>query len=384
MKPLKRPPEARTEARGRLVAAVLAGAWRRMPPPLEQTPEELAEATPLLLESGAGALGWWRVRSSALQSTLEASHLQDAYRLYTLRSVLHRRSIADAATLLRGAGIEPMLVKGWAVARLYPEEGLRPYGDIDLCVRPDQYAAAGAVLNGARGRPYVVDLHQGFARLDGLSWEELYERSQVLKLGDAEVRVLGPEDHLRLLCVHLLRHGAWRPLWLCDIGAAVEHRHADFDWDHCLGRNRTRADWVACAIGLAHTLLGARVDDTPVAGRAGHLPGWLVPHVLKNWAAPFPSLYSPNSFERPLITYLRRPAGIMRAIRQRWADPLEATIKVGGPLNDLPRLPFQVANLVWQAICFLKKVPRLLEERRSLLLRLSSLGLKTSKQASDP
>jgi hypothetical protein len=232
----------------------------------------------------------------------------------------------------------------------------------------------------------VVDLHRRFARLDSLSWEDLYERSQVLKLGDAEVRVLAPEDHLRLLCVHLLRHGAWRPLWLCDIGAAVEHRPADFDWDRCLGKNRTRAHWVACAIGLAHTLPGARVDDTPVAERAKHLPGWLVPHVLKNWAAPFPSLYSPNSFERPLITYLylRRPAGIMRAIRQRWPDPLGVTIKVGGPLNDLPRLPFQVAILFWQAVCFLAKIPRLLEERRSVLLRLSSLGLKTSKQAIDP
>jgi hypothetical protein len=384
VKPLNSLAEARIKGHGRLVATVLAGAWRRTPSPLEGTPDELAIATPLLLESGAGALGWWRVRDSALQSTHEASQLQDAYRLYTLKSVLHRRHVADATTLLREAGIEPVLVKGWAVARLYPEEGLRPYGDIDLCVRPDQYAAAGAVLNGERGRRYVVDLHQGFARLDDLSWEELYERSRVLKLGDAEVRVLAPEDHLRLLCVHMLRHGAWRPLWLCDIGAALEHRPAGFDWDRCLGRSRTRADWVASAVGLAHSLLGARVEDTPIAARARRLPSWLVANVLKNWAAPFPSLYAPNSFERPLITYLRRPAGIMRAVRQRWADPLEATIKVGGPVNGLPRFPFQAANLVWQALSFITKAPRLLEERKAVLLRLSSARLRTSKQAIDP
>jgi len=29
-------------------------------------------------------------------------------------------------------GVEPILGKGWAIARLYPERGMRPYGDIDL------------------------------------------------------------------------------------------------------------------------------------------------------------------------------------------------------------------------------------------------------------
>jgi len=279
-----------------------------------------------------------------LRTTQAALDLQDAYRLHALEAVLHEREIIEAFTLLRSARVEPILVKGWAAARLYPEPGLRPYGDIDLCCRPDQYSAAAAALKRVENPAYLVHLHKGFARLDELSWDELYARSQVVKLVVVDVRIMTPEDHLRLLCVHMLRHGAWRPLWLCDIAAAVETRPADFDWDRCLGRNRRVADWVACAIGLAHWLLKVPVDDTPIAARAKRLPRWLVPHVLKCWSAPFPDLHPPQSYKGPLILYIRRRTRLLHALRNRWPNPIEATITVRGPLNDWPRLPFQIGH----------------------------------------
>ena len=43
-----------------------------------------------------------------------------------------------------------------------------------------------------------------------------------------DVRVLSPEDDLRFLCLHLLRHGAVQPLWLCDICVLLEARANDF------------------------------------------------------------------------------------------------------------------------------------------------------------
>jgi hypothetical protein len=240
-----------------------------------------------------------------------------------------------------------------------PELGLRPYGDIDLCCRPDQYSAAAALLKRARGLTFYADLHKGFARLDELSWEELYARSQVVKIGGLEVRIPGPEDHLRLLCVHLLRHGAWRPLWLCDIAVALETRPADFDWSRCMGASRRVADWVACTIGLAHQLLGARVDDTPVAARARHLPSWFVPHVLKHWSAPYPSLYPPRSYMGALATHIRhrRLKSALQALRSRWADPIAATIAMRGPLNELPRLPFQIGDYALRIARFFARRP---------------------------
>ena len=184
---------------GRLVAATLAGSWRRSPPSLEISTEELELISPLLLSSGAGALGWWRIHNSSLAvSSPAATKLEQAYRFCRLQSALHVHNIKQVFILLRDAGIEPLLMKGWGVARLYAEPGLRQYSDTDLCVRPDQYAMAKDVVRSVEAKGAQVDLHRGAGRLDGLSWDELYERSEVVRLNDVNVRVLGPEDHLAL------------------------------------------------------------------------------------------------------------------------------------------------------------------------------------------
>ena len=62
---------------------------------------------------------------------------------------------------MTATGLQPILIKGWAAARLYPETGLRPYGDIDVCVRPDQLAAAKKLLHEAAGSCGWVELHEG-------------------------------------------------------------------------------------------------------------------------------------------------------------------------------------------------------------------------------
>lgn len=343
---------------GELVARTLRGAWRREPPELQISETELDQVAPLLLASGAGALGWWRVRGSNLKSTPSALELQQAYRLHSLQSALHQAEIKHLVTLAREASAEPVLVKGWAVARLYPEMGLRPYGDVDLCFPEETYARAAAVLEGLDLAKYQVDLHLGFSKLDKLSIGELLARSETIQIGELDVRVLGAEDQLRILCTHALRHSVWRPLWLCDISAAVENRPRDFDWQRCLGPDAREADWVACAIGLAHRLLGADISATPVERRAESLPGWLVRGTLKNWSQPFPDLYPPLSYTRPFVTYFRDPTGLLRTLRMRWPDPIEATIRLHGPFNNLPRLPYQVGNAARRIAAFFDGVIR--------------------------
>ena len=248
--------------RGKLVASVLAGAWRSSPPPPSLSPAALIEVTPLLLRTGAASLGWWRVRSSELRTSDAAHELKQAYRHYTLEAGRKERQIVRAITLLRSAGVEPLLVKGWAVARLYPERGLRPYGDIDLCVRPEEYAVALAALAAPAAEPVVVDLHKGLQQLHCPSADDVYGRSQLVPLGDVEVRILGPEDHLRYMCIHMLGHGAYRALWLCDIAVVLESLPKDFDWEYLLRGDRRPADWVASSVCL---VLAAVQNYTQVA-----------------------------------------------------------------------------------------------------------------------
>ncbi|HEV7375045.1 MAG TPA: nucleotidyltransferase family protein, partial [Pyrinomonadaceae bacterium] len=114
------------KTRASLIAIMLGGAWRNPLPALKISTEELAEISPLLLGSGAGALGWWRICESDLKESATALELLQAYRFHTIHATLHHHRIKQAFSLFRAAGIEPILIKGWANARLYPETGLRP------------------------------------------------------------------------------------------------------------------------------------------------------------------------------------------------------------------------------------------------------------------
>ena len=337
---------------GSLIAKVLHGSWRQSPSTLTISQEELDIVTPLLLESGAGALGWKRVSNSELRTTPAALELEQAYRLHALQSAIHERDLEQALKLLRSAGFEPILVKGWAIARLYPEVGLRPYGDLDLCVAPEEHPAASLALRKVSDKTFNVDLHRGFKTLDDKSWDELFAHSRPLKLGNIEVRVPSPEDHLRVLCFHFLREGAWRPLWLCDIAVGLEMRPADFDWELFSGRNDRRQKWFACAITLAHQLLGAKMDGVPEAIRNARPPSWLLPSVLKAWEVRSMS----KRHRTPTSTAWRNPTQAIKLdyLRSHWPNAIEATIGVNGPFNEMPRLPFQLGNCALRMIEFFR------------------------------
>jgi len=229
---------------GRGIAGVVAGAWRAEPSPLPWS-EEFAALVPLLVRGGVGALAWQRIRRSEPAPSSRLRELQDAYRFNALQAAVHRRALRDVAVALQAAGIAALLGKGWAAACLYPEPGLRPPGDIDLYVPGGDVPAARAVLEDV---PVAIDLHAGAAELDDRPWDDLIEHSDGIAADGVEIRTFGREDHLRLLALHMLRHGAWRPLWLCDVAAAVESASDGFDWDRVRGGDRRRADAVAASL----------------------------------------------------------------------------------------------------------------------------------------
>ena len=353
--------------RGLLISRLLAGSWRESPQPANPSEDELTSVLPLLCQSGAGALAWSRIRSTALAGSVAGQRLHDVYRQFRLSALIHEREIARVLSLLRGVEIEPVLVKGWSSARRYPEPALRPYGDIDLCVRPDQLEKAAAALQCLEQIDgHYVDLHAGFTSI-GIgthgrtrsadvvaSWDELFARSRVVSIGDQTLRILGDEDQLRILCLHLLRSGALRPPWLCDIAMLVESRSANFSWEICLGRDRRHADWVACTIGLAQRLLSARIGDTSITERTEHLPRWLAPAVLRQWGrrrehylmqiAPA-ALREMNTPGRMNVGSVDTPTAFGK-LYSRWDNPVRATARLRGRFNNWPRLPYQLGELL--------------------------------------
>jgi hypothetical protein len=332
-----------------MVARILAGCWRRDPLPLEIDEDSLKQILPLLLSGGCGSLIWRSIRKTELGAQPFAAELRDLHRYTVLQNALHSRVLKEALTHLRTQGIEPILVKGWALGPLYPEPGLRPFGDIDFCVRPAEYKAAATALQKFENTGTPIDLHLGFGKFYDSDDDALYARSQLVPLEDVEVRVLGFEDHLRFLCLHLLRHGAGRPLWLCDIAAALEALPEDFDWDRCLGRHQPQTNWVLGAFGLAHHLLGVQIPFEP------RLPRWLLPTVLTAWEVPF-------ALPPPVALFLRQPRQLLKELPHHWPNPIEATLALNGEFNDWPRWPYQLGGA-------LAKTARLFVQTRGLTRR---------------
>lgn len=335
---------------GELVAVVLKRSWRAScPSPIQISATELDEVTPLLYESGAAGLGWWRIRETELSQTASGELLHQAFRLLALQSAMHETRIRKVFKALRSVNVEPILIKGWAVARAYPHQALRPYGDIDLIVRPDDYAVA--TEEAAReARDCLVDFHAAVPfELAGRSMEDLFLRSELVPCGGEQVRVLSPEDHFALLAVHLLKHGAWRPLWLCDLGVLLESMSNDFNWDRCLGKEQRRGNWILATVGLAQELLGASIKDGKIARQAREVPGWLVQRVLAEWATPFAGAQAPQRHEAPIRSYLRRPRGLLKDLARRWPSPIIATISVNGTFGSRRRLRYEIGNWALRA-----------------------------------
>jgi hypothetical protein len=344
---------------GRLIAAVLNGAWRESPgsdPPLSVA--DLDQVTPLIYNSGAGGLAWWRLRHTPLRDSPSGELLHQAFRLQALFAKTRENKVQKTFRLFRQAGVEPILIKGWAVGRLYPDPALRPSGDVDLFVKPEQLANARKILSTEAARDCWVDLHASIFELADREPDDLFARSELHQCGDEKVRVLCLEDHFALLTVHLLKHGAWRPLWLSDLGLLLESMPASFDWNLCLGKNKHRRNWILAAVSLAHSLLGAQVPDEGIVAAAERIPSWLAGRVLKEWETPFSINQHPMKYRAPMRSYLSRPSGMLRDLARRWPNPILATVSAKGRFDRSPRITYQIGDVAMRTMKFLSGVTK--------------------------
>jgi hypothetical protein len=331
-------------ATGALVADVLSGAWRgRDAPAWTLTGDQLESAAALLHYSGTAALAWWRLRHTAAAQSPAIASLHQAYRSQSLQAAVYEHRIGEAFRRLQAAGIPAILLKGLASARYYSDVGLRPYGDIDVLMHRSHFDAARQILESPPLAGQYYDLHENLKDLPERSLTELFDRSRIQSIGGTEVRTLGHEDHLAFICVHLLRHGAWRAIWLCDVAAALENQPAGFDWAICLGRHRRRASWILCAIELARVLLDARLNLPPSVSNVPALPSWLERSTLEEWA-------DDGKDRQPARRFL-----LLRwqDLIARWPNPIYATMHTRGAPNSLPRLPYQVASFFLRAVRYI-------------------------------
>lgn len=336
---------------GRGVSELLQGAWRKVPPPLALGAAEVEALVPVLNRVSLEGLAWWRIRTSALAETPTGAKLRQGYVTQSIVAVTATQRVYSIVVKLRQEGIEPIVFKGWSLFVHYAEPGLRPAGDVDLAVAPHEADRAVRVLLDLGTPPHMVDVHPGLADaahaafIPGARWDEVLGRSRVRTLGGTEVKLLSAEDELVVLCIHCVRHLVRRPIWLCDIAAALETRPAEFDWAR-VASTAPYASWILYAVLLAERLVGANLAGTPFAGRGGELPQWLVEDVLSRWSVPPPQN---KMVHDSILRVWREPSRWGDAARVRLPNKLAATLDFYGGLDERFLERYQ-ARWLWEKV----------------------------------
>lgn len=155
---------------------------------------------------------------------------------------------AEASEALREAGIEALVLKGPVLqAWLYPDR-LRPYADVDLLVREDQWEEARDIvgrlgyrdpLAGAsdvevsshavamiREDGAVIDLHWrlGGSKAPGLDmWQELRAEADREVIAGHDLLVCGPLGRIVVVVVHAAQHGVSESKPRVDLARLAAH-----------------------------------------------------------------------------------------------------------------------------------------------------------------
>lgn len=141
-----------TPAESQYFALMRAALWEQ-PVELEVKPDwkgimRIAKhhATQVLVSSVASCLEGEQAPDEALLQEMKVSMRNNLINQLELKQILTKAVLA-----LRKEGIEPVLLKGFGLARLYPNPNLRQFGDIDIFVGLDDFHKACGVLRSLPG-----------------------------------------------------------------------------------------------------------------------------------------------------------------------------------------------------------------------------------------
>ena len=331
---------------GALVARVLAGSWREDVAPTDFSVDEsngLPQVIGILLSSGAGALASKTLRECNVLDDASRNDLHNIHRYFAITNTVHEQSVTAVFKHLRSHNIEPILIKGWGIGRMYAESTRRPFGDIDICVRSESYEKAARLIEEAAFRSSTIDLHLGFTKFYEMNDDDIWARSRLVELNGYEVRVPSEEDHFRYICLHFFRHGANRPLWACDICVAIETRSDNFNWTLALGTTEPQRNWITTAAGLAAALLNCDLASVPSDINASRLPQWISEVVLKEWG----QLYH---FPPPLSSAAGSITKLARELPKHWPNSIESTLNLHKSFGNKPRFMLQLSDVAAKGI----------------------------------
>lgn len=234
-----------------------------------------------------------RLKRSGLRARVPAGvweQLRLAYFSSANRNVRLYRELHAVLTVLRGAGIPVIVLKGAHLAEaVYGDVAVRPMCDIDLMVRRADLSVAQKTLLGLGGvSEHAADIewccrtsaHLPAVVVHGLAFElhwtivapvgpvsvdvaGLWDRARPASIAGADVLALSPEDLLLHLCLSASYRnsltGGLRPF--SDIVEAIVRYRGEMDWVQVAARAHEwgGARYVGLTLQLARNMSGAEV-----------------------------------------------------------------------------------------------------------------------------
>ena len=214
-------------------------------------PATLADA--VRLRAGADPVSPEFARRHGVEALLaHADGRADVMAGYQAVATLRTRELRRVLDACADAGIEPVVIKGAHLGHvLYRSSGLRPHGDVDMVVGPDELDDVARILRPlgydrlphVRGRvilghhhfrriddlgvPHALDVHWRIAAplvfRDVLTADVLRNRAVPIPALGTHARGPSLSDALAIACVHLAAHHRHDRLllWLYEIAALV-------------------------------------------------------------------------------------------------------------------------------------------------------------------
>lgn len=278
-------------------------------------------------------------------------------RWLTIDRKAKEETLSQIFSELERKGIDPIAIKGWTIARHYPETRFRSYTDIDVAVSHDDFVVAKALLESSGLRKFNIDLHEGLRDRDTLGWADLLARTYTVDLNGVQIRVLSDEDNLRVTASHWLIDGGVYKERLWDIYYLVQNRKEDFDWTRCLyAAGPIRTSWVIAAIAAARDYLSLDVSDLPDEIRRFELPTWFKKVIEREWdRGPY--------LRVPLWMCIGRPRILFEQFRRRFPpNSIAATTDTEGVIDASSRIGFQVRSMIKKVRPFLSGMIRIRRE----------------------
>ena len=188
----------------------------------------------------------------------ELSKYKQVYRFYWYKNQLIINKATRIIQSLENSGIECLFLKGFPLAyHYYPNPGLRPFGDVDILVKPADALHAYALLRENNFIPSInyqedklfkfrhshelrdasgllIDLHRHpmYRTWDSDSAMAFWDDTVSFSFGSQTARTMSASAHLMHACLHGLDWSYVAPVrWAADAAVLINTYADNIDWD---------------------------------------------------------------------------------------------------------------------------------------------------------